>query len=62
MIFKILSTIAVGLFTFVWSFRNLRWINDFLVSKTGIGETTADRIARRKARQEKKEETPTANT
>lgn len=42
--FKILSTIAVGLFVTAWAFKNLRYINDFLVEKTGIGKSSEERV------------------
>lgn len=57
MVFKIISTIAVGLFVTVWAFRNLRSINDWLVEYTGIGMTAEERKAKRLARQEASEVT-----
>ena len=41
--FKIVSTLAVFFFGSVWAFKNLRWINDWLAEKTGIGMTTDER-------------------
>jgi len=41
--FKILSTLAVFLMVTVWAFRNLKYINDWLVEKTGIGITSTER-------------------
>jgi len=51
MIFKILSTIAVGLFATVWSFQNLKFINDWIVTKTGIGLTMKEKQEARAERQ-----------
>lgn len=47
--FKILTTLGVFIVVSVWAFRNLRYINDWLVEKTGIGMTSAERQAQREA-------------
>lgn len=50
MVFKIISTIAVGLIMTTWAFQNSKFINDWLVEKTGIGTTSAEREAARAER------------
>ena len=53
--FKLLTTLGVFIIVTVWSFRNLRYINDWLVEKTGIGITSTER-------QEQKAANTSANT
>jgi len=44
MVFKILSTMAVFLLITAWAWRNFRFLNDWMVDKTGIGVKAADRV------------------
>jgi len=44
MVFKILSTAAVFLFGTVWAYRNIRAINDWIASKTGITRERRKRV------------------
>jgi len=43
MFFKYASTIAIFLLGSVWAWRNFRWINDWMATKTGIGKTSEQR-------------------
>lgn len=45
--FKILTTLGVFIVVSVWAFRNLKYLNDWLVEKTGIGMTSEERQAQR---------------
>jgi len=60
--FKTISTIAVFLVGTVWAFKNMKYINDWLVGKTGIGKTSDERRIERTTEDGTKITITTANT
>ena len=61
-VFKVLSTIAVFLVVGMWAFRNMRSINDWFTTKTGVGKTSDERRQERTTEDGTKIVITTANT
>ncbi|MGI9568627.1 MAG: hypothetical protein ACR2PH_02565 [Desulfobulbia bacterium] len=61
-VFKLLSTIAVFLVVGMWAFKNMRSINDWFATKTGVGKTSDERRQERTTEDGTKIVITTANT